>query len=140
MADVVQSTDPTPHPFAAPIDLPSSDPWVMKVWSFRLLEAGWNGGRAPAPSPSAIANAIRFLVAMATANCQPTRVAPSAVGGVAITRRFGDRKAVVEFFNDDTASGLLADDASQNMQIHKIAITPQGFDEILDLMREYVDA
>ncbi len=111
----------------------------MKVWSFRLLEAGWNGGRAPAPSPPAIANAINFLVAMAMTDCQPTRVAPSAVGGVAIARRFGDRKALVEFFNDGTASALLADDASQDMQIHKVAITPQGFTDILDLMREYVD-
>jgi hypothetical protein len=123
----------TSKPDAAP------HPWVAKIRSFARLVPGWNGGRAPAPTLPAIANTVRFLLAMTEAGYRPTRVAPSAVGGVGVTRRVGDRKALVEFFNNGSANALFADDATQQMQTHHVAVTPQGFRDILGKMREYLD-
>jgi predicted DNA-binding antitoxin AbrB/MazE fold protein len=120
-------------------DLPSKNPWVAKVLSFGQLAQGWNGAQAPPPTFGAIVNAARFLFALAEAGQQPTRVAPSAVGGVGITRRVGERKALVEFFNDNTANALFADDATQEMETHAVTITPQGFRDLCGRTREYVN-
>jgi hypothetical protein len=121
---------------------PSTNPWVEKVWSFARLAEGWNGSRAPAPARQAIENAARFVSAMAEAGSDPTRVAPSAVGGIAITRRVGDRKALVEFFNDGPASALFADDAAQQLtgSVHVCdMITRDDFRDLLEEIRQYLD-
>jgi hypothetical protein len=118
---------------------PSTNPWVEKVWSFARLAEGWNGSRAPAPTRQAIENAVCFVSAMAGAGCDPTRVAPSAAGGIGITRRVGDRKALVEFFNDGSASALFADDATQQMQTCRVTTTPDDLRDVLERIREYLD-
>jgi hypothetical protein len=128
-----------PSNWKRPIHLPSANPWVEKVWSFARLSQGWNGSRAPAPTLRAIANAARFVYGMSAAGYHPTRVAPSAVGGVGITRRGGDRKVLIEFFNDGSASALFADDATEQMHIHRAKITPRGFRDVLERIREYLD-
>jgi hypothetical protein len=119
--------------------LPSANSWVAKVWSFGRLAHGWNGSRAPAPTLPAVVHAARFVAALTEAGDQPTRVAPSAVGGVGITRRVGERKVLVEFFNDGSASALFADDATQQLQTLRVKTTPQGFLDLLGKMREYLD-
>jgi hypothetical protein len=128
-----------PSPWNRVIHLPSANPWVAKVWSFTRLSPGWNGGRAPAPTLAAIGNAARFVFAMAEAGYRPTRIAPSAVGGVAMTRRVGERKALVEFFNDGSASALFADDATRQMETQRVPVTPGGLRDLLDKSREYLD-
>jgi hypothetical protein len=76
---------------------------------------------------------------MAGAGYDPTRVAPSAAGGIGITRRVGDRKALVEFFNDGSASALFADDATQQMQACRVTTTPDDLRDVLERIREYLD-
>ena len=84
--------------------------WALKISDMLYLRDGWNSYSAPAPNGEAIVNAHKFLNDAAIA---PVRVAPSAVGGVGITYRNGDRKVYVEFFNAGGAHGLFADDLKQ---------------------------
>src|SRR6478735_5211706 len=69
----------------------------------RLAEAdpgikdGCNRYSAPAPNRQAVDRARRFWEVMKEEGQQPTRVAASAVGGVGITQRRGERMVYVEF-------------------------------------------
>jgi hypothetical protein len=121
------------------LSLPSANPRVAKIWSFARLAHGWNGSRAPAPTLLAIIHAARFVYALTEVGWQPTRVTPSVVGGVGITRRVADRKVLVEFFNDGSASALFSDDATQQLQTHRVKPTPQGLRATLRKMQEYLD-
>ena len=73
--------------------------------SLTRLKDGWNGNAAPAPSDLAIDNARRFC----SWALDPHRIAPSAVGGVSLTYKRGDRRAYVEFDNDGAACVLYDD-------------------------------
>jgi hypothetical protein len=114
-------------------------PWLAKLWSFTRLGPGWNGYRAAAPSLRAILNAGRFIQAANAAGATPFRIAPSAVGGVAVTRRVKERKVLVEFFNDGTANALFADDATESMYTLPVPTTASGYQDVLLKSREYLD-
>jgi len=103
------------------------------------LDEGWNGYSAPAPSDTAISNARVFLAVMQEFGHLPTRVAPSAVGGIGITSRRRSRKVYVEFFNNGLISGLFANDATQSMFTQKIDKTPEDFDDVISGIEEYLD-
>ena len=68
--------------------------------SLTRLKDGWNGYAAPAPSDLAIDNARRFC----SWALDPSRIAPSAAGGVDLTFKRGDRWVVVELLNGGPAS------------------------------------
>jgi hypothetical protein len=119
--------------------LKSTHPWLMKLWSFTRLAPGWNGSRAPRPSLQAILNAGRFIQAMHAAGADPSRLSPSAIGGVAVTRRVKERKVLVEFFNDGTANALFADDATEKMHTLGVPTTAAGYRNAIVKMGEYLD-
>lgn len=70
------------------------------------LQAGWNGYSAPAPHPWSIEEARRFCDSVWLQGIKPSRVAPSAVGGIGITFRNGSQKVYVEFLNDQSIYAL----------------------------------
>lgn len=107
--------------------------WAAKFRNMKELRDGWNSYSAPAPTPASIDNAYRFFV---DANIPPTRVAPSAVGGVGITYRHGNRKVCVEFFNDGRANGLFADDAAQKM--HTLPVEADQAGAFAQKIMEYI--
>jgi hypothetical protein len=82
--------------------------WFAKLESLHELKPGWNGYTAPVPSDTALQTASIFLAELQAQGFEPTRLAPSAMGGVAITRRQGDRKGFVEFYNDGTVYALFS--------------------------------
>ena len=67
-------------------------PGGVKLVQLRHLQDGWNGYAAPAPSERAIDTANSFIDILVRAKYEPKRLAPSAVGGVAVTQRSGNRK------------------------------------------------
>lgn len=87
--------------------------WFAKLESCRSLTDGWNGYSAAAPAAVAIENAEAFLRSMQQTGHEPTRVAPSAMGGVAITRRNESKKALVEFYNDGRVFVLFSAQSSE---------------------------
>jgi hypothetical protein len=86
--------------------------WLETLQAVGDLKPGWNGHAAPAPAADAVRDTRLFLAALAQEGLEPTRLAPSAVGGVAVTRREGDRKVLVEFLNNGRVHALFADDAT----------------------------
>jgi hypothetical protein len=113
--------------------------WFSRLDDCMALTNGWNGYTATAPNAVSIENARHFLEAMQSAGYEPTRVAPSAMGGVAITRKMGDKKVFVEFYNDAKAYALFSNCDSKEMDVEPLAIDPSGFRDFIAKMREYLN-
>ena len=114
--------------------------WLGRLEGLKDLSHGWNGHAAPAPTAGAIDTARQFLTALLREGYEPTRLTASAVGGVAVTCRLGDRKVLTEFYNDGKVHALFADDAT--LQLHTRAVEPtvQGFGKVIEEMRAYLNA
>jgi hypothetical protein len=103
------------------------------------LTDGWNGYGAPAPAPVAIRSAEAFVSICQGEGFVPTRIAPSAVGGVGITYRVGARKGYLEFYNDGSTALLLADDLSQQLKSRSVVPTNGECRTAIEEIRAYVD-
>jgi hypothetical protein len=120
---------------------PSADweTWEQQLASCKLLKDGWNGYTAPAPSERAIKLAAILLDSMRNGEVAPTRVGPSAMGGVAVTRKVGDRKVLVELYNDGRVFALFSDRRSNDLPVEEIKDTPESFASFIMKMRDYTD-
>lgn len=91
----------------------AGDDWLRgvldKVEAMANLELGWNGYEAPPPTNLATHLATTFVLAASSLDLEPSRVAPSVVGGVGITFRKSRKKAYVELYNDGDAYLMLSD-------------------------------
>jgi hypothetical protein len=112
--------------------------WFDKLESFAALRDGWNSYTAPKPNELSIRTARQFLEVLQAASYEPTRVAPSAMGGVAITRRAGPRKVFVEFYNDGRVYALFSEPPS-GMRMAPLQVDPLSFRHFIEEMREYLD-
>lgn len=110
--------------------------WFTRLTNLRGLKDGWNSYTAPRPAEPALRNAEVFLAAMKVAGSEPTRLAPSAMGGVAITRRQGDRKVLVEFYSDGRVYALFSDRSGATMDVKPVP--PESFAIFVATMREYL--
>ena len=113
--------------------------WVMKIASMTQLKAGWNGYHAPPPSAKAIGMAENFLDLLLGIDIKPSRLAPSAVGGVGITRRKNDRRVYVEFFNNGRIFALFSDGVTDPIST-EIPPGRLGFLKLIGDMGAYLDA
>jgi hypothetical protein len=117
-----------------PVDVSA---WLEKLKALRELGADWNHRGAEPPTEWAITAAESFLVAMGKQGIVPTRVAASAIGGVGITRRVGDRMAYVEFYNNGTACALFSLDEGDG-ETFKLGVDSVSFARILEQMDAYL--
>jgi hypothetical protein len=69
---------------------------------------------------------------------EPSRLAPSAVGGVGVTHRRGSKTVYVEFYNDGRVLALFSDNVSEPV-IKRIDPNDQSFRELIAGMRGYLD-
>lgn len=83
---------------------------IDEVKRLHDLEIGWDGYAAPSPSDSAILNAIEFLIQSDLILTRPTRIAPSAAGGVGITYEGNVNNAYLEFYNNGSLFVLIFGD------------------------------
>jgi hypothetical protein len=113
--------------------------WYEQLASCKLLKEGWNGYTAQAPSDQAILLAERFLDAMRASDVLPTRVAPSAMGGVAVTRKVGTRKVLVESYNDGRVFALFSDRGSEDLPVEEVKGDRTTFSAFITKMREFLD-
>jgi hypothetical protein len=110
--------------------------WFAQLASLRGLKDGWNSYTAPRPAETAIRNAEAFLEEMRKADYEPTRLAPSAMGGVAVTPRQGDGKVLVEFYNDGRVYALFPDRGAAAMDVKPVP--PESFATFVATMRGYL--
>ena len=103
-----------------------------------ILPDNWNGRKSPAPTPGAITSAALLVHMMIDRNLEPTRLAPSAVGGVGVTRRLGERLVYVECYNHGKVYAIFSDDQSEG-ETHRVRPDRIGVEQFLGLMEAYLD-
>jgi hypothetical protein len=113
--------------------------WAEKFSKISRLQEGWNGYTAPAPTEKAILLAKSFVDTLLREKYEPRRLAPSAVGGVGVTQRKGDRSVYIEFYNDGRVLALFSDNVNEP-QIKRIEPGYQSFKRLIAEMRDYLDA
>ena len=77
-----------------------------RVRALANLRPNWDTYAAPAPNGVSVANAIRVLNLLEAMNLGPTRILPSAEGGVGVCFVRGDRYADIECSNDGEILGV----------------------------------
>jgi hypothetical protein len=113
--------------------------WQIKFAELSKLKDGWNGYNAPAPSEQARLTARCFVDILLKEKYEPRRLAPSAVGGVGVTQRKGNRSVYVEFYNDGRVLALFSDDVSEP-EVKRVEPGLQSFKKLIAVMRDYLDA
>jgi hypothetical protein len=124
-----------------PGDVQSSDPWqkwLALLETFRALKQGWNSYTAPAPNETALCIARMFLAELRALGSEPTRLAPSAMGGVAITQRKGARKGFVEFYNDGRVYALFSDRKGE-MRVIPVQADSSSFRKLIMEVRDFLN-
>ena len=116
---------------------PRGASWDAAFSKISQLRDGWNGYSAAAPTERAILTAKSFFDVLLHGNFEPTRLAPSAVGGVATTHRQGPRKVYVEFYNDGRVLALFSDDVSEPL-IKRVDPNDTSFKSLIAEMRDYL--
>lgn len=101
------------------------------------LQRGWNGYESDPPSDTAIGWAFVVVLQLIEEDLRPTRIAPSAIGGVGITIRRNAIKVYIETDNDGEITGLVTngDDV-----LYAKVFSPAGVDpipkKVLDYLRD----
>ena len=113
--------------------------WNNSLDQMRRLQEGWNGYSAPAPSGAAILTARSFLSNLLKEHYEPSRLAPSAVGGVGITHKKEKRKVYVEFYNKGEVCALFSDNESSPLS-KRIEPGYNEFRALIEEIRDYLDA
>jgi hypothetical protein len=121
------------------IDGAQAATWKTKLIKLGKLRKGWNGYDAPAPSEAAINAAESFMEILLREDYEPNRLAPSAVGGVGITRRDNDKTIYVEFYNDGKKILVLFSDDIAEPVIKRVEPGYKSFKQLIAEMREYLD-
>jgi hypothetical protein len=115
------------------------DQWFKKLYACFDLDEGWNGDCSPPPQDVAIYNASVLLKVLRDAQYEPTRIAASAMGGVAITRKVGNRKVLVECYNDGRVYFLFSDRASGSMDVKPLSLDRGSLTTFIASMREFLN-
>jgi hypothetical protein len=115
------------------------DKWSNKLDLMKRLVGGWDGYGAEAPTNQAIDLAHGYLSRCRRSQREPSRVAPSVIGGVGVTHKKNLRRVYVEFFNNGEIFALFSDNESSPISV-AVRPYPAAFDELIRHAREYLDA
>jgi hypothetical protein len=112
-----------------------------KIDRMASLEKGWDSYKAPAIDKVARDNAADFCRSCAySSSCmyEPSKVAPSSVGAVAVCFYEGDREVYVEFYNRGTCAVLFSDDRTEKMDTRMVETNVEGYRKLLDDVERYL--
>jgi hypothetical protein len=114
------------------------DKWFARLQEIAHLTDGWDSYDAPRPGPDAIAAAHLYLTTLKQLDWEPTRVAPSAMGGVGVTHRQGSPKVYVEFYNNGTVHALFSD-RTPKMETRPVEANVAAYYRFIRKAREYLN-
>ena len=86
---------------------------VAKICALKKLDDNWDSYGAVAPSLRTVELAAKFSAQFALSESFPSRVMPSAEGGVAFRFSRNDRRALLEFLNSGDVELILYSRAGQ---------------------------
>ena len=109
--------------------------WSAAFDEMETLSQGWDSYRAPPPSALAIASAKRVVAVMSEHGLPATRVAPSVIGGVGVTRRVEASKVYIELRNDGRAYSLSTH--GEDPVVVSVDLSVEGLDALLASMRSH---
>lgn len=116
--------------------LESGNPWQR--WFTKLNSLLTLGNVDNPPNELAIYNASVFLKALQRDNYEPTRITASAMSGVAITHKVGNRKVLVECYNNGTVYFLFSDRESGSMDVKQLSLDENSITPFIASMREFL--
>jgi hypothetical protein len=111
---------------------------LRRLSHIATLRRGWNGYTADPPNQTSVHLARSAIDALHSLNFRPSFVGPSAEGGVGITFSRGNKRAVLEIYNDGEAISLMAIDGHQP-QASDVPPTEQGFTRTLAAIKAFID-
>ena len=117
----------------------STGAWKDKFRMMSQLREGWNGYKSPPPNATARALAENFVETLLRERMEPSKLAPSVLGGVGLTRRNRDRRVYVEFFNNGQIYAMFSDGNSEPIS-RPVTAGLAAFKKLIAEMREYLDA
>lgn len=119
------------------LDSPALQDWKAKLNGYATLKSGWNRYSAPAPSGLSLSSARKILMVAAQENLLPSRLAPSAVGGIGMTWQQEDREAYIEVYNNGTAWTIFSDDSGDE-ETAPVSLNASTLRKVMEAIRTYL--
>lgn len=124
----------------------NADPTMEALDLLLVLQAGWDGRKAPAPSREAIRLGRQALEAARGVNLSEARVSPDVEGGVAVYFFGGgrhndggwNRQGAIMVSNDTEASLYLRDRAKPGAEVADINADPDGLGRAIERIRQFI--
>jgi hypothetical protein len=102
---------------------------------FRQMKPGWDSYDADPPNSTAIYWAGKVIETLSRADFEPSRIVPSAEGGIAIVFVCEPKYADIEVFNTGEILAVMSDRKSEP---RVWAVAPQDIEGSVERIREYV--
>ena len=115
--------------------LNSERSWSAAFDEMSTLAQGWDGYEAMPPTLQAISNAETIVAVLSEHGLPATRVAPSVIGGVGVTRRIAASKVYIEMRNDGRTYSLFTD--GENPVVVPVELSDEGLNALIASIRSH---
>lgn len=109
--------------------------------SLKTLKSNWDGYGSDKPTENTVDSARTFLEAMHSLEnaISPSLISPSTEGGVGISFSFGNRKALIEFYNDgENLLALIPENG--NTRFLPVQNSRQDFTKALEAINDFLNS
>lgn len=131
--------DPIEDPKQRPHGRTPSGIAFRALFELKNLEANWDSYGAPPPNARSLFEAQRILTRLVDEEAMsPSRVVPSAEGGVGIVFVQDDRYADFECFNDGAIAAVISDRSRGTPKVWNV--DDRSLSDSIQRIREFLDA
>jgi hypothetical protein len=110
-----------------------------KLSSMRTLSDNWNGYGSAAPNKDAFRNAEDLIMVLHQKGLEPSRIAPSAEEGIALTFMSGQKRAIIECYNNGGITAAVFQKGMQS-EVWTLGTSTQDLEEAVDRIFAYLYA
>jgi len=110
--------------------------WQKEMQS---VPVGWDGYKAPSPNDFSIQFATRLEQLSPELDLEFSNIDPSAIGGLGMYTKFGEREALVEVLNDQNVRAILSDGTEHHVLICEVGKPYAFLSKIADYLYEPVE-
>lgn len=113
-----------------------------RLLSIRHLKRGWDGYGATPPSQQAFDLCIDFIDVLDSCKppTNPTRLAPSVAGGIALVLGQGGQEVFIEFYSDGEVYAMFSTlEEKEEPRIMRVVSTTEGFRGFIRLVESFLE-